>query len=274
MENKDYESLLDDETIVALKERREAIGGAINDLMNQMEQVQAARRELDKKDEELYAILKQLDAAYARLSRGQKYTSKAKKRVVRRFWTDETHEWVERFVYEWARKQLLDGPKSVGEFNTSDALRLSLVDAITVMKHHPDVFEERKGPKPTRKHARASMEWVLKDSPARFSRAGYSAYWWMEATMIIAAGRERPKTLSEQMHVMLEEAIKLFYAGGFTTVAHAFNDLFWKDFAGSFHYYRTRVQELEAQVTALKKLQEGASGEGRPSEASNPSPAS
>ena len=252
MEKTKYEALLDDESIVAMGERRAAIGAAIDDLLVQMEQVQAQRRELDKKDEELYGLLKQLDSAHAWLARGTKYTKKAKKRVVRRFWTDETHAWVERFLYEWARKQLMDGPKSVGSFDIMNSMSLSLVDAITVMRHNAEVFEERKGPKPKQKFARASTEWTLKDSPARYSWSSYSTYWWMEAAMIAAAGHDRKQTLSEQMHSMPEEAIKHFYAGQATTVMHAFSDLFWKDFAGSFHHYRRRVTELETEVGKLK----------------------
>ena len=262
MDTTEYESLLDDESIIALKERRAAIGAAIEDLMAKMEQLQTQRRELDKEEESLYGMVKQLDAAHARLSRGVTYSQKAKKRVTRRFWTDETHHWVERFLYEWARKQLADGPKTVGGFDTFNSMRLSLVDAITVMKHHPEVFVEEKGPKPKQKYARASIEWSLKDGPARHSWSPHATYRWMEAALIVAAGRDRTQTHSEHMHTMLEEALKLFYAGQATSVAHAFNDLFWKEFPSSFHYYSDRVKALEAELARLKPADAGAAAAG------------
>jgi hypothetical protein len=252
-EQSDYEALLDDETVTGVKERREAIGQAIDTLLGKINQIQAQRLELDKKDEELYGIVRQLDAAYARLARGKKHTEKMKKRVVRRFWSDATHEWVERFLYEWARKQLIDGPKSIGDFHSTNSTHLAVLDAISVMKHNPDVFEDQKSTKPKVKHFRAGREWLLKDGPAKHSRAFYSPHWDVEAAMA-AAGRERIQTLSERMHEMLEEAIKAFYAKQYTSVIHAFSDMFWKDFARSIWYYRSRVTTLEAEIAKLKPV--------------------
>lgn len=246
-----YEVLLDEDGIEAVKDRRKAIGTAIDDLHSRIEHNHTLRRQLDEADEQHYLLVRRLDAAHARISRNQKYTEKAGKRLVRRFWSDETYQWVERFLFEWARKQLMDGPRSAGSFTTSATLRPSLADAVAVMRHNPDVFEERKSAKPKQKYARSHMEWVLIDGPGRHSGVPYSSYIDVQAALA-SAGRERAQTLSESMHQMLEDAIKQFYAGKFTSVVHAFSDLFWKDFASSVHFYRYRVSVLEVEVAKLK----------------------
>jgi len=254
-----YQELLDEDSVVGVAERREAIGRAIDELLIQMEQNHAQRQEIDKRDDEAYEALKKLDAAHARLSRGKRYTEKIKKRAVRRFWEDETHEWVERYLFEWARRQLQDGPKAGWHLLSSREMAISIADVIKVMSHHPETFREQPSAKPERKYARRYMEWTLTTPTNRFAERTFRQPWNVEIA-ILEASDKRPLTFSEFWHGILEDAIQGFYAKRYTSIIHAFSHLYWNELNTAYGYSRNLAEKLEAEAKARDQAQTPAAG--------------
>jgi exonuclease VII large subunit len=249
----EYEALLSEENITAVRERREAIARAIDTLIAQMDEFNAERRRLDEKDQHLYVLARKLDEAYARLSRGVRYTTQSKKRLVQRSWDDETHLWVEQYLLHWVRKVLQEGPKTVGTMSWDKPGRFAIADAIRLMEQHPEEFTFAKGPKPQRKYARADYVWSLKANPSRPLPPAPPPFWNVEADFS-SRDQQRPRTLSERLHEMLEQAIQAFYSNQSSSIFGAFANLYYKDFARAYHSLKQAYDYMKIERDVAKQM--------------------
>lgn len=248
----EYESLLSEENIAAVRERREAIARAIDTLVAQMDEFNAERRKLDEKDQHVYVLARKLDEAYARINRGVRYTTQAKKRLVQRSWEDETHLWVEQYLLHWVRKLLQEGPKTVGTMSWDKPGRFAIADAIRLMEQHPEEFTYAKGPKPQRKYARADYVWSLKANPSRPLPPVPPPFWNIEADF--TSRDQRPRSFSESLHEMLEQAIQMFYSKQASSAFAAFADLYFRDFARAYHSLRQAYDYIKIEADVAKKM--------------------
>lgn len=253
----EYEALLDENNLTAVKERREAIARAMDTLLAQIDEFNAERKRIDERDQHVYALARRLDEAYARITRGVRYTAKANKRLVQRFWADETHGWIEQYLLQWVRKVLQEGPKTVGSMHWEMPGRFAVSDAVKLMEQRPEEFEFRKGPKPDRKYARADYVWSIKGGPLKYAPPSPPPFWNIEAHFV-SQGQQRPLTLSEQMHEMLEQAIQGFYANQSGSVFANFADLYYKELARAYHSLRKAYDYMKIDADVRRKMEQEA----------------
>jgi hypothetical protein len=262
-ETSDYEALLDEENITAVKERRHDIEHAIDALMEQIDTLAADRKRVDESERKLADVVRQLDVAYAHLSRGVRYSDRSKRRIVRRYWSEDTYDWVEQYLLQWATKQLQEGPVATSTLVARRPGRFSILDVISLMEDHPEEFEVSKGRKPSRKYARAEQVWSLKANRPRNRTASAPRLWNVEAQFLSEQDR-RNKTMSEIMHEMLERAIEMAYARQSVSVFAAFAELYSRQVVDGYmslkaQYELVRIlKDQEAKVTAETEGRNGA----------------